>query len=700
MENPVARVVSSARLYLRAWDCMNARQLKWLGYALGILWIALVTLAFFVFVPRGASGIDWNAFIDIITLALRHVVFHYILLAIILLCAWTIGARLCVVWKIQFAGALEKTVITIALGIVALSMSAMLLGFLHLLYSPVLWILLLAPIIIWRKLFIGILVEARDAWAVAKLTSIHIVLLMIIAVCILMVCLLPLYPPTSLDAVNAYLTMAKGYLDAGWFDLDPYIKYSMTPNNHTLLFTIAMGLGSGETAVLTHFAMWVLVIAAIAAFGARYLSVSGGLTGALAFALIPVTTVTATWGNAENFVALYAFLSFWAMWRFVHSRKSGDAILAGIFLGFLLGTKIFTGMLWLWLIVAAIIYLAIKGGKFPAKGILFVIAISIVLVLPWFIRNAVYFGNPMFPYFNDKLAGLGGIYQQYETDLQSDIDAGLKNFTAKANDVTLTNFAWEMTFWPNWGSKPAAKNQYRFAERKIHGIGPLFIALLPLLIFVRRKWDVLAGLLIISAMCILTWLYGIGVVYIRYWSFIFPFLMCAAGFAFAETFSLERASLRKPAGFAIAVLIACLSILYFNTGVKPASHPGGFPLRDSTRESIVANEVLGYELIKKLNNMEPEPRVYFLYGATARYYCDFFVIAGYTTPHNYDRFYENAGTGEQLADWLRGIGITHLLVNQKQMRNFGKSLPTDATFAANFGTPEVVDDVALYTIKP
>jgi hypothetical protein len=294
---------------------------------------------------------------------------------------------------------------------------------------------------------------------------------------------------------------------------------------------------------------------------------------------------------------------------------------------------------------------------------------------------------------------MGGVYQDYETDLQSDIHAGLDGFSPHANKVSILNLPREITFWPNWGSNPDDKTQMRFAERKEHGIGPLFIALLPLLIFVRRRWETLAGLLVISALCILTWFFGMKVIYIRYWSFFFPFLMAAGGFAFAEALNIDGLSYRRPLGLVLMGLIAALTIVYFLNGVMPKPGGGHLPLKEESRNAYLSKNVVGYEFIERLNRMDPKPRVYFLYGATARFYCDFFIIAGFTSPYNYHRFWENASNSEELYQWLNGIGITHFLVNETQMRNYGKQLPIDDAFEERFKLTEKKNGVAMYELK-
>ncbi len=674
----------------------KATQLIFLVIA--IAWIIGMAMAYFHHIPLGKGGVLLPEAGAGLASIFRHVVLQYILLFLILLSAWVVGEKLCSALKADFNGPLEETIFSLALGLVALSTAVMFLGFIHLLYRPVLWVLTVLPFALWWPTALDRYRNASRAWRETRLTSVQLVLLLVAVICVLLVTLYPLYPPVSLDAVNAYLTMAKGYLNAGWFELDPYIKYSMAPNNHTLLFTLAMGLGDEVTSVLTHFAVWVIVMAAIAAFGSRYLSTTGGLAGAVAFALIPVTTVTATWGNAENFTALYAMMSFWAIWRFVQSRSKPDAVLTGVFLGFALGTKIFMGMFWFWLLLVAAIYLIYKNGKFPVKNFSVIVIVSLALFLPWLVRNTVYFGNPVFPYMNKAFGHFGGIYQKYETDLQSDVHAGLENFSPGANKVTLFSLPREMTFWPNWGSKPKATTEYRFAERKEHGIGPLFIALLPLLLFVRRKWDVLGGLLIISALCILTWFYGMKVIYIRYWAFFFPLLMSAGGFAFAEVMGLEGRRFGKAFPFAVSVISGILCVVFFINGVAPKSDVR-LPLTDKSRQEYLEKNVLGYSLIEKLNKMEPKPRVYFLYGATSRFYCDFFVIAGFTSPYNFDRFWEHASTGEKLHDWLKEIGITHLLVNEARMAPEGKRLPSDPTFSENFTLVDSEGKVKEYLVK-
>jgi hypothetical protein len=357
-------------------------------------------------------------------------------------------------------------------------------------------------------------------------------------------------------------------------------------------------------------------------------------------------------------------------------------------------------MLWLWLLILAAIYIIARKDKFPLRGYLLVVVVSIAMLSPWLVRNVVYFGNPFFPYFNSVFESIGGVYQEYEDDLQSDISAGLSGFSPKANEVGLFGLPREMTFWPSWGSKPGNPRQMRFTERKELGIGPLFIALLPLLVFVRRRWDVLAGLLIVSALCILTWFYGLKVVYIRYWSFFFPLLMAAGGFAFAEVMEFGRELVVRPVRFLFMGIISALVVLYFLNGVMPSPGGGGLPLTDDARRAYLAKNVVGYEFIDgTLNRMDPKPRVYFLYGATARYYCDFFLIAGYTSPHNYNRFWEHAGSGEELVEWLRGIGITHLMVNRQQMATMGKRLPGDKSFGENFKKVKTEGSIDLYELR-
>jgi len=683
----------------RVFRVMANKIAKWFFFLIAVCWITGVMVTYFVYVPRGKGGIAWPEAGSGLVLIFRHIVWQYILLLLILLCAWVLGGKLCAALKIKFAGVLEETIFSLASGLVILSMAVMFLGFTHLLYRPSLWLLVILPIALWGRYVSNRLRGVSDAWKNARITGTQLVLILILVVCALLLSLNPLYPPVSLDAVNAYLSMPKGYLEAGWLELDPYIKYSMAPNNHTMLFTLAMGLGDEVTAVLTHFAVWCILLGAIAAFGARYLSPTGGLCGAIAFALVPVTTVTATWGNAENFIALYALMSFWAVWRFIRSKASGDAVMAGIILGFAIGLKIFLGMLWLWLLVLAAAYIIYEAGKFPARNYLLLAVISIAMVSPWLGRNAVYFGNPVFPYFNKYFERFGGIYQQYEQDLQSDTHAGLGEFSPDANKVNILTLPREMTFWPNWGSKPDNPAQYRFTERKELGIGPLFIALLPLLFFIRRRWDVVGGLLIISLLCILTWFYGMKVVYIRYWSFFFPFLTAVGGFAFAEALNLDSFTFRRPAGLILTSLLAALIIVYFLNGVMPKPGGGHLPLKEESRRAYMSRNILGYEFIEQLNRMEPKPRAYFLYGATSRFYCDFFVIAGFTSPYNYNRFWEHAASGAELYQWLREINITHLLVNEAQMQSSGKHLPNDSTFNENFTLATRKDNVALYAIK-
>ena len=122
---------------------MPKRTLTWIFFSIALIWMAGALFSFFKSAPGGEDGIMWGALFGVIPLIFERILWHYIVVILILLASYALGSKFGSIIKLEFTSVLEKTIIRLASGIAIISMGTMLLGFLHLLYVPILWLYLL-----------------------------------------------------------------------------------------------------------------------------------------------------------------------------------------------------------------------------------------------------------------------------------------------------------------------------------------------------------------------------------------------------------------------------------------------------------------------------------------------------------------------------------------------------------------------------
>ena len=178
-----------------------------------------------------------------------------------------------------------------------------------------------------------------------------------------------------------------------WNRLD--VVQSFQPMYVEMLFGQGLVVGGGVVAALVHWVLGLGAVAAAAAWGRRL----GG--DAVWAAVIFGATGLYVWESTSAFIdlglALFSALAFW--WS---TETEGDwlpAILGGTFAGLAAGSK-FTG-----LIVGLLAGIASVAVVWPdwRRGLrrLFVIGGLVVLIaLPWYVRNALLTGNPIYPLAN------------------------------------------------------------------------------------------------------------------------------------------------------------------------------------------------------------------------------------------------------------------------------------------------------------
>jgi hypothetical protein len=272
-------------------------------------------------------------------------------------------------------------------------------------------------------------------------------------------------PPLEGDTLHSYLEVPRRYVDAGRFIDQSHELLASLPLNMQMLSAFALLFRGDELAqMLTGFTMAAGGVAALVVIGRRYFSTAAGVLAALFFLsthtveyLVPTAKINLGW----LFFDLLAIYSI-CRWAFDNVRRDCWLLVAGIFSGAAVGSAYMGGL------TAAILTTFIVGRSFTENRLVrqslalllrrLVLFSGPILLLaaPWLIKSFVETGNPVHPFLSSVFAGFAYDKRAADTGL-----------------LGAFRLLWDMStqFAPYPYGKP---------------IGPVFLVLLPMIVFVRR----------------------------------------------------------------------------------------------------------------------------------------------------------------------------------------------------------------------
>ncbi len=582
-----------------------------------------------------------------------------------------------------------------ALGLGVLAYLVLGLGLVGLLYP---WALALAALSLyaigWRQIpeRVRWLREAR--WPAGRLESLLWAALIACGVAALV---RNLVPPggDEWDTLVYHLTGPKQFLQAHRIHFIEHDHHTNFPFNMEMLYLLGLGLHSDRLAKLFHLAMYLLCVLALCGAGhslgrpGNGAGVPGavGPAGALAFATIPAVAWEAGTAYIDLGLALYGLLTVlaWSEWR--QGRGRGWLVAAGLFAGLALGVKM-TGLLVVLFVCGAT--LLTEAWRRQTRGAvastLLLGATAIGLASPWYIKTYVYTGNPVFPFFYEVLGGRGWSREHartYQEEQQShgthaiaravaegtyrrmEVGVGAQSETADASaSAAVVRALFRRGDWPNAAAALVVPlleviDPARFWEQAAVPciIGPLFVALLPVLIWLRPLPPTLKALLAYA---------GFGLFAQTHLSqlsrYQIPFFAAGAlgvGYGVVHLGRLGRAP-RAAGWLSFGTVSACLLALHLlrATAALPTA------LGVWTAEEVDAATFESHGAFEYLNaHAGPKAKVA-VFGEPRLYRLD--VPAEFADRfHNTLYPYERMRTPDDFLSALRARGITHILVNPR-----------------------------------
>jgi hypothetical protein len=210
-------------------------------------------------------------------------------------------------------------------------------------------------------------------------------------------------PPWDYDGLLYHLEGPRLFIEAGKIIpiLDKWVTFY--PFTWEMIYLLGLGLGSDIFARLMHFSTLILLLLATYAFGKRFLPKSGGWLPAAILVGIPILPLLGNAAYTDMALALFQFLAIVLVVLWINEDRINLLILAGLMQGIVLGIKYtaFTGAV---ILIILILYTCNKNKElYPSKlqrikPVLFFSITTLIIASPWYIKNLIWTGNPIYPF--------------------------------------------------------------------------------------------------------------------------------------------------------------------------------------------------------------------------------------------------------------------------------------------------------------
>ncbi|MFC1712528.1 ArnT family glycosyltransferase [Candidatus Poribacteria bacterium] len=350
----------------------------------------------------------------------------FLLLLVLALAAFGIGSLISGrLYQREDMSAAFSWGISTALGLGCLSLFTFLLGICRLLYWWLsLPVLLIAAVYGGLSLYRLLSSRLRLRWSISL---VYIIPTLLVIALIALVILDYLAPANQYDDLKYHISLPRRYAES--HKLYPFSTtfHSYWPGNLEMLITQVMMLGTDSAGRGVLLLMTLSLAGILAGFTRQiFRDFSGAVPAILLFTLPTVFSQirVASTDLAGSFWMLGA-IALIVLW--LHDPEPGFCLLSGAFMGFAIGTKYNfmyeTATVFLITFFYGILFQRPFLTAKNIKTMLLSISIAIVIASPWYVRNWILMGNPVYPFYYSLFGGKNwsaGLDREFMVWLKSD----------------------------------------------------------------------------------------------------------------------------------------------------------------------------------------------------------------------------------------------------------------------------------------
>jgi hypothetical protein len=472
-----------------------------------------------------------------------------------------------------------------------------------------------------------------------------------------------LAPPLKWDSLVYHLEMPRQYLDAGkiiYLENNLFVGF---PQLVEMNYTWTMALRSGQTAGVLGWAIGMLALVGVEGLARRLVNPQVGW-------IAPAIIITGahvgqalSWAYVDLWVMLFGVSILIALTAYFQNNKKLWLLVAALMVGFALSTKYTAGILLpIGSLMLVLNWLSCNRkplnseSRETIKGLMIdlVVFIAIVFIVfsPWLIKNYVFTNNPLYPF----------LFPGRDLDtLRQSFHKGSLTPRTLLDDLLLP---WHVTVLSVEGGDIEGIPRYDAS------IGPLFLALIPLLVVGWKKLEsekivILRYFLWLS---VAAWVYWASVAHLadslmraRHYFGVFPVfaVLAVAGYWSISQIKISQVRVGRliTALMILSYVLTSLTLLI----VFVSANPLPLLLGLETEQDYLEDQLGWYAVaMETINNLPSQSKILFLWESRP-YYCESTCIPD-TILDRWWYYRRTLGEADKISSQLRSENVTHVLI--------------------------------------
>jgi hypothetical protein len=418
--------------------------------------------------------------------------------------AFCVGRKSARLLSLSFANVAEELSFSIMMGVGIIGLVMLCLGLAGLL-APVPVVLSVALLIIlsWRE-GATLFTVLKEGIVSATSTKLRLILTILFSALVVILALRAMTPPHTPDEAIYHLSVTKLFVEQGrvfpvadnWAGNIPFLIQ--------MIYAICLIAKADIAAKLFSLCLAVVCSLALYGFSQRFLTRRTGVVAMFGFFAAGMVAEVAVTSRIDVSLAGMLFLAVYAMMVYFQTSRRGWLCASAMLSGFSLGIKYSAGIYIFLLGVMFLVESFLRGQDSAItiikRGILYS-AIVAAVASPWFIKNFIWFGNPVYPFVTGEVAELApGQFRYFTAEDQLKLDAHFDRARrempelVREREIEMVRAASKrvnrhpLRFW-EYFTKP---DTYNMAE-EFHYPNYLFL-FAPLMVFAARtRWLIWLG---------------------------------------------------------------------------------------------------------------------------------------------------------------------------------------------------------------
>lgn len=432
-------------------------------------------------------------------LALVDRIFELYLALGIMSVGFCVGRRVARILSLSFVNAAEEISVSAMLGVGIIGLVVLCLGLAGLMKPlAVLASVALLVILTWRE--VGRLrTSLKQAIVSATATRIRLTFAALFIALVIILALRAMTPPHSPDEAIYHLSVTKRFVDEG--RVFPVVDNwaGNTPLLIQMVYAVCLIAKADIAARLLSLFLAVVCALSLYAFSARFLTRRAGVVAMFGFFSAGMIVEVAVTSRIDVSLAGMLFLATHAMVTYFETNQRGwlyaSAVLSGLSLGIKYTAGIYILLLGFMFLLENFLRRQHRFTTIIKRGAVYSVIVA-AIASPWFIKNFVWFGNPVYPFVTGEVAEfVAGRPRYFDAEDQIKLNAHFDRARREMPDlvrereIELAKAASRrvnrhpLRFW-EYFTDPDAYNM----NEEFHYPNYLFV-ISPLMIFVRRsRW--------------------------------------------------------------------------------------------------------------------------------------------------------------------------------------------------------------------